>query len=120
MGAYKEMAIGLASLGYNPATVTLADLERRPRGETEAGRLRRLAAKAIVAGCQVWYLAGDTGRFAVTSATYAGTAYVVDTHANTCTCEGFAVGHRPCQHLCLVWLETGELLLPDAEPVAAA
>jgi hypothetical protein len=45
-------------------TATIAALSRKPKGETDAERINRLAAKAIAEGCEIARI--DRHRFAVT------------------------------------------------------
>lgn len=118
MAVMKDISHALASLGYDPTAVTLADVLRPEPGETEARRIARLVVKATIEGCMVFALANDTGRFAVTSGSASGTAYIVDPYAGECSCD--SGGWRLCKHLALTLLELGELVVEPAAAVAAA
>ena len=81
-------------------TATIAQLSKRPKGETDAERIVRLAAKAVAEGCELRRI--DRTRFAVTSGTKTNEVYLVDVKAQTCSCPAT----KPCKHLCLAILET--------------
>lgn len=86
-----------------PGTVVLKDVSRPAPGETPAGRLHRLAQKAVVEGCAATRQDGSDDRYSVTSGSHSGASYHVDTSTGTCDCAGSAVGW-PCKHLALVAL----------------
>jgi hypothetical protein len=105
-----------------PGTLTLADVTRRPRGETWAEAMHRLAAKGLIQGCQTLDWSADQARCRVMSSSVAGRAYRVwldhARHTGICSCTGYEV-NGICQHIALALAECGALPALDTEPLAA-
>ena len=83
-----------------PGSVRLKDVSRPAQGETPAGRIHRLAAKAVVEGCVATRQDGADDRYTVTSGNSSGVVYAVDAAAGSCTCKAT----RPCKHFSIVAL----------------
>jgi len=106
-----------------PGDVTLRDVSRSPRGETWPQAMHRLAAKALISGCQVLDANADGTRCRVTSARLRNVAYRVwldpERHAARCECAAWhAVGI--CGHTALATAMLHGLPSLDTPPLVAA
>jgi hypothetical protein len=118
MARMKDLSISLGNLGFDvDGSVTLAMVSRAVPGETSEARMRRLAAKALIAGCRLVAVDTDarwTDRIGVTSGSTAGLVYIVtlDPDRPSCTCQAIGL----CCHQSFALAMLG--LLPSPEPPA--